>query len=235
MNTFKQLSLLLRFIRLERFLGSLIFSYQRDWWERQSSNSQTSQPVQEPGKLLQAESTARGACFYFEQTELEVSFLSPDLVRVDWKPGIPPIPYGIARQDWSEVETQLDETGEGWVLSSTALKILITEKGSLKLQNADGQTLREELPPQRQGEAWTHRTQLREEEHLYGLGERAASLDLRRPKTEAQQIESYRLWHYDAGGIYSSGTDPLYLCIPVYMGLHREGSYLVFYENTYSG
>lgn len=240
MNTFKQLSLLMRFIRLERFLGSLYYSRTRDRWERQFTNAQTPQPVQEPGKLLQAESTARGACFYFEQAELEVSFLSPDLVRVDWKPGIPPIPYGIARQDWPEVETQLDETAEGWVLSVGAgqvgpLQILVTHQGRVKLQNADGQTLREELPPQRQGEAWTHRAQLREEEHIYGLGERAASLDLRRPKTEAQRIESYRLWHYDAGGIYSSGTDPLYLCIPVYMGLHREGSYLVFYENSYSG
>ena len=239
MNTFQQLSLLLRIVRLKRFFGSLIYSYQRDWWERQFPNSQSSQPLQEPGKLLQAETTARGARFYFEQAELEICFLSTDLVQVDWKPGIPPIPYGIARQDWSEVETKLEETAEGWVVSVAAPhvvpQIVITNNGSLRLQNCEGQTLREELPPLRQGEAWTHRTKLREEEHIYGLGERAASLDLRRPKTEAQRIETYRLWHYDAGGIYSSGTDPLYLCIPVYLGLHREGSYLVFYENTHSG
>lgn len=235
MNIFKQLSLTLRFIKFERFLGSLFYSYERDKWERQFRSSQTSEPSQEPGKLLQAEPTSTGGRFFFEQAELEICFLSTDLVRVDWKPGIPPIPYGIAHQDWSEVETKLEETAEGWVVSSTALKVTITEQGSLKLQNSDGETLREELPPQRQGEAWTHQAKLREEEHIYGLGERAASLDLRRPKTEAQRIKSYRLWHYDAGGIYSSGTDPLYLCIPVYLGLHREGSYLVFYENTYSG
>lgn len=235
MNIFKQLSLTLRFIKFQRFLGSLFYSYERDWWERQFRSSQTSEPSQEPRKLLQVESTPRGGRFFFEQAELEICFLSTDLVRVDWKPGIPPIPYGIARQDWSEVETNLEKTTEGWVVSTTALKVIITEQGSLKLQNSDGKTLREELPPQRQGEAWTHRAKLRQEEHIYGLGERAASLDLRRPKTQAQQIESYRLWHYDAGGIYSSGTDPLYLCIPVYLGLHREGSYLVFYENTYSG
>jgi len=235
MNIFKQLSLTLRFIKFQRFLGSLFYSYERDWWERQFRSSQTSEPSQEPRKLLQVESTPRGGRFFFEQAELEICFLSTDLVRVDWKPGIPPIPYGIARQDWSEVETNLEKTTEGWVVSTTALKVIITEQGSLKLQNSDGKTLREELPPQRQGEAWTHRAKLRQEEHIYGLGERAASLDLRRPKTQGQQIESYRLWHYDAGGIYSSGTDPLYLCIPVYLGLHREGSYLVFYENTYSG
>lgn len=235
MDIFKPIKLTLRFIKLQRFLGSLFYSYERDWWERQFPSSQTSELSQEPGKLLQTEPTASGSRFFFEQAELEVCFLSSDLIRVDWKPGIPPIPYGIARQDWSEVETKLDKTAEGWVVSSPTLNVVVTENGSLKLQNCDGQTLREELPPQRQGEAWTHRSQLRDEEHIYGLGERAASLDLRRPKTEAQQIQSYRLWHYDAGGIYSSGTDPLYLCIPVYLGLHQEGSYLVFYENTYSG
>ena len=256
MNLLKQASQKLRFIRFQRFLGSLFYPLQRDRWERHSPSPQPSEPVQEPGKLLQAEPTPRGGRFFFEQAELEISFLSANLVRVDWTPGIPPIPYGIARHDWSEVETKLDETAEGWVVSVGAipnpsgrassnenakgvhespLKVCIGADGSLKVCNASGQTLREELPPQRQGEAWTQRSQLRPEESIYGLGERAASLDLRRPKTEAQRIETYRLWHYDAGGMYSSGTDPLYLCIPIYLGLHREGSYLVFYENTHSG
>jgi alpha-glucosidase len=153
MNIFKHLSLTLHFIKFERFLGSLFYSYERDRWERQFRSSQTSEPSQEPRKLLQAEPTPRGGRFFFEQAELEICFLSTDLVRVDWKPGIPPIPYGIARQDWSEVKTKLKETAEGWVVSSTALKVIITEQGSLKLQNSDGKTLREELPPQRQGSA----------------------------------------------------------------------------------
>jgi alpha-glucosidase len=113
MNIFKQLSLTLRFIKFQRFLGSLFYSYERDWWERQFRSSQTSEPSQEPRKLLQAEPTPRGGRFFFEQAELEICFLSTDLVRVDWKPGISPLPYGIARQDWSEVETKLEETARG--------------------------------------------------------------------------------------------------------------------------
>lgn len=63
-------------------------------------------------------------------------------------------------QDWQEVETSLEETAEVWALSSknlgdrtsTTLKVIIALDGSLKFCDSSGQTLREELPPQRLGE-----------------------------------------------------------------------------------
>jgi alpha-glucosidase (family GH31 glycosyl hydrolase) len=142
--------------------------------------------------------TAKGAHFYFEKAELEISILAPDLVRVDWFPGIPPVPYAISKQDWQEVETVLEETAEGWTVSSkppaeqasTALKVIISVDGSLKFYDSTGQTLREELPPQRSRQGWTHQARLREEEHIYGLGERAAPLNLRaaREMTEKGEV-----------------------------------------------
>ncbi|WP_347566231.1 hypothetical protein [Scytonema sp. UIC 10036] len=47
-------------------------------------------------------------------------------------------------------------------------------------------------------------------------------------KNEKQQPKTYRMWNYDAAGIYGPGSDPMYLCIPVYLGLHSFGSYLNF-------
>ncbi|WP_413272454.1 hypothetical protein [Floridanema aerugineum] len=47
-----------------------------------------------------------------------------------------------------------------------------------------------------------------------------------RPKT-------FRMWNYDAAGMYAPGSDPMYLCIPLYLGWHSLGSYLVFYENSF--
>ena len=101
MNLFKKLSLRWKF-----FLGSLfylsyapkayLYSRKRDYVERQLA-AQAEDTVDKPGKLLRAEATPRGARFYFEQAELEVSFLTPDLVRVEWFPGMPPIPYAISR------------------------------------------------------------------------------------------------------------------------------------------
>lgn len=233
------------------FLGTLfylkytphayLYSRQRDRIEREFAPPPTQEGFDNPGKLLRAEPRERGAQFYFEQAELEVCFLTPDLVRIDWKPGIPPIPYGIARHEWPEIETALAHRGDDWTVSSqtAALQVIVKEDGSLKYCDAAGQTLREELPPQRKGEGWIHEARLRPEENIYGLGERAAPLNLRSAremtkKGEAtKQPKTFRMWNYDAAGMYGPGADPMYICIPVYLGLHSSGSYLVFYENSF--
>ncbi|WP_339382115.1 hypothetical protein [Tolypothrix tenuis] len=69
-----------------------------------------------------------------------------------------------------------------------------------------------------------HQAQLRTEERIYGLGKRASTLNLRAAKDEQQQIKIYRMWNYDAAGMYPPGSDPMYLCIPVYLGLNSLGS-----------
>lgn len=230
MNIFKQIALNFRLIKFKRFIGSVIYTFQRDSLDRQYEKSKRREPVKNPGYLLEAEPTNRGALFRFEAAELTLNFLSPDLVRVDWQPGLLPIPYAIAREDWPEVETQFEKIGDRWMVSSAALKVMVNADGSLEYQDAEGRSLREELPPCRKGEEWEHQAKLRSQEHIYGLGERAAPLNLRAQHGN----KGYRMWHYDAGGIYGPGTDPIYLCIPVYVGLHDRGSYLIFYENSFS-
>ncbi|MEI2579802.1 hypothetical protein [Scytonema sp. PRP1] len=76
--------------------------------------------------------------------------MAPDLVRVDWLGGIPAIRYAISRQDWQEVETTLEETGDAWAVSSNKLAVTRVD-GSLKFCNSAQATLREQMPPQRQG------------------------------------------------------------------------------------
>ncbi|MBE9193184.1 glycoside hydrolase family 31 protein [Gloeocapsopsis crepidinum LEGE 06123] len=232
MDLGKFLSLNLRLVKLRRFLGSLIYPIQRDRLARHH-NSKISEPLITPGKILQVEQTSRGGKFSFEHAELEICFLTPDLVQIDWKPGVPPIPYGIVQQDWSEVETTFSKESDRSVVSSSALKVIVTANGSLEFQNTNGQTIRQELPPLHRSEEWIHQAQLRSKECIYGLGERATSLDLRKPKSKKQQIAAYRMWNSDRPGIYGSGVDPLYLCIPTYLSLDKSGSYLVFYENSY--
>nr|WP_228035876.1 glycoside hydrolase family 31 protein [Oculatella sp. LEGE 06141] len=186
----------------------------------------------QPGKLLQAESSSQGARFYFEQAELEITFLASDLVRIKWSPGIAPIPYAIAHHDWADVETQLAETETGWVVSSSDLKVLVDSSAHLTFCNQAGQVLREELPPKRQGDRWIHQARLQPEECIYGLGERASTLNLRAVEDEQPSSRSYRMWNFDPAG-YDPGTDPIYICIPIYCGLHRSGSYLTFFENSF--
>jgi alpha-glucosidase len=168
-----------------------------------------------------------GARFQFENADLEIVFLDSDVVRLSWTPGHPPIPYAITGFNWPGAETTLSETGEGWRFQSEAIVIDVGEEGNLTLADITGKILRQDDPPTLTGESWTHRAKMTTEAAYYGLGERAANLNLRGG--------TYRLWNQSPGGSYKDGADPLYVCIPVYLCLQHEGAYLVFYENTYDG
>lgn len=213
------------------------YTRRRDRLEQQFAPPLPPEAVEHPGKLLRAEATGRGAQVYFEQAELSLCFLTDDLVRLDWQPGLAPIPYAIATDetDWPTVSLHLTEDATGWRVSSATLTVEVDWRGGVRIYNAAGTVIREELPPYRQGETCGHEVILREEEHIYGLGERAAPLNLRSPKGVTPPNHTYRLWNYDAAGMYGRGSDPMYICIPVYLSLHHEGSYLVFYENSFNG
>ena len=228
MNAFHKLILSLRSVGLGTTLRTSRSSLYRDWLDRRHAQPQSNANHEPPGALLQAKGISSGGMFNFERAELEIKFLAPDLVRVSWGPGTLPVPYAIDKEDWPDVETEMSEEHAGWFLSSLKLSILVRPDGSLHFEDRNGKSLRNELPPVRQGSpagpcSWRHTAILEPEERLYGLGEQAGRLDLRG--------RSYRMWNTDPGGSYGPGTDPLYAPIPVYLGLLRHGGYLVFYEN----
>ncbi|MCU0548215.1 MAG: glycoside hydrolase family 31 protein [Leptolyngbya sp. Prado105] len=230
MRFLKQLSLTARFLLKSLFYvqyvpQALFYAYQRDRAERYFSSQSTSEPLLVPGKLLNMTRTDRGVQIDFEQAELSIEFLAPDLVRINWFPGLAPISYAIVDQDWDRVDVTVKQDDHGYTIASHALSIIVQSDGYIRFLDSTGQTLREELPPQRQSERWVHQAKLQPEEHIYGLGERAASLNLRSSKT-------YQMWNRDPAG-HSPGVDPLYICIPSYLGLHEQGSYLIFYENSF--
>jgi alpha-glucosidase len=244
----KQLQLRIKFLLGSLFyLGyapkALRFSRWKDRVERDLVIPPPAETFASPGKLLQAEARPQGAQLYFERAELEITFLAPDLVRLTWQPGLLPVPYGIVPQDWPPVATELEAAAEGWTVYSLAadsrvLQVDIAPDGSITYRDGQGQVLRREQPPAKPGEGWTHRTELHPEEAIYGLGERATPLNLRLAReTEDDQPTNrpkrFRMWNYDAAGKYDAGADPMYICIPLYLGLHHQGSYLAFYENSF--
>jgi len=219
----------IRTLGLTNSLAAVLYAFQRDRQNNtyQRDRSRGSDKSLSPGSLQEAYAIQAGARFHFEHADLEIVFLDSEVVRLSWEPGIPPIPYAIADFNWPGANTTLSETGEGWRFRSDTVTIDIGVRGNLTYVDKAGNILREEEPPTRVGEAWTHRARIPEQAGLYGLGERAAGLNLRGG--------SYRLWNQDPGGSYKPGHDPLYFCTPVYICLHLEGSYLVFYENSFDG
>jgi alpha-glucosidase len=183
------------------------------------------------GECLHNEKVTSGYKFKFPKAELEVIFLAPDLARISWKPGQEPPPYALAKTDWPEVDVEL-KVGQGKpALRTEQLEVLVGFDGALTFKDPSGKLLREELPPERTEGELDERVQWRQSAHLqageaiYGLGEQAAHLNRRGG--------SFRMWNSDPGGSYGLGHNPLYLNIPSYLSLHSQGSYLIFYENSF--
>src|SRR5205807_6338960 len=132
--------------------------------------------------------------------------------RVTWHPGADPLPYAIAETAWSPV-------------AQPELTVDLADDGTLTFTTADGRPLRSDRPPLRHGPGWRHQAPLRTGEQIHGLGERALPFDLRG--------HTCAMWNSEPGGHYAIGEDPVYCCVPVYVGIHDEGSYLAFYENPH--
>jgi alpha-glucosidase len=178
-----------------------------------------------PGQVLNVESLPSGAAFRFQSIELNIIFLDHGIGRIQWKMIGEEEPDHFKRNNQHAVQTSLSERSDGWHLESEFLKVTIELDGGIRYLNSAGQLIRQELPPTCDGDQWVHHSILRPEEHIFGLGERAASFNLRGGE--------YQMWNRDPGGSYGPGKDPLYLCIPVYLSLHNNGGYLIFYDNSY--
>ncbi len=224
-QSLRQAWMAIRWTGIATVWRALRYTWTRDWLDRRWTRPQVG-PWQGWGRVHSLRQDGRCVLLSLERGELELCFLAPDVVRVSWLPGREPIPYAIARPEaeWPHVVPDVQLVEAGWDVSTEALRVHVGQDGALAFYDAQGALLREDLPPERGGERVRHRAWLQPEEHIYGLGERATGADHRGGR--------YVLWNRDPGG-YGLGDDPLYLNIPVYVGMHARGSYLVFFENTY--
>lgn len=168
-----------------------------------------------------------GARCRFTEAELEVVFLTADMVRLSWGPAEPPVPWALAPappSGWG-AEVSVEALDDGCLLVSAALRVEVSVDGEVRVRRPDGTLVRRELAPLRRGAVRLARFELRDGERVSGLGEQASPLDLRGT--------DHRLWNRDPGGAWGPGDDPLYCPMPVLVGLHPEDDVLSFYENSY--
>ncbi|MEA2008953.1 MAG: alpha-glucosidase domain-containing protein, partial [Chloroflexota bacterium] len=236
MNPIKQLFLSFQFIGLPATLRIISATLLRDWYEwrfREPAAPETAPHT--PGELLNVEAAPSGARCTFTNAELEIRFLTPHLVRLSWEPGQLPLPYAIAKTEWPEVSVSVHESDAGgYTLASQNLSLTVGVDGGITYHAGDGRQLRAETPPQREGLAWTQHARLGAEERIHGLGERASTLNLRDAAPQGESI-TYQMRNTDPGGHYSTGDDPLYMNIPLYISRTNRDCYLIFYENTHQG
>jgi len=209
-------------IGLQKAAQIVRYSLQRDRLER--APRRKCAPLA-PGPLQEANPIEGGALLRFANASLQVLFLTPDLVRVTWQPGVLPVPYALARTRWPPVEVTMHREGKGWALGGSSVSVTIRDDGSVRFYDPAGRTLRQDLPPERCGEEWHLTTRLQNHQCIYGFGEQSLGLNLRG--------QTVTLWNSDPLGGYTPGTDPLYLGVPLYVSLQPGTASLAFYENSY--
>ena len=248
MNPLKQILTSVQFIGLPATLRIVQATLLRDWYERRFREPAAPEIApKSPGELLGVEAAPSGARCKFTNAELEILFLTPHLVRLSWEPGQLPLPYAIAKTEWLPVDVTISSSRRprrqgrrleqnGFTLTSGEVSLTVGADGGITYHAGDVE-LRAEHPPRWEGEAWTQHSRLDAEERIHGLGERAATLNLRASAPESSV--TYQMRNTDPGGHYSTGDDPLYLNIPLYISRNprrsANSSYLIFYENTHQG
>lgn len=161
------------------------------------------------------------------ELEVEIRFLAPDVVRVTWQPGTLPVPYAVVEPACGGAGVLAEEQPDRIELATDALRVTLDRDGGLAFHAPDGALLRSDRPPRRFGEGWEVAAPLAAGESIHGLGERTAPFDLRG--------HDLRLWNREPKGAYGPHTDPIYVTIPVWVGVHEAGSYLVFHDNSFDG
>lgn len=215
----------IRAIGFSGIMRSIQYGFSRDKIQKRLSPKLSPPTKLAPGEITLIKPIEAGLWVEFEHARLELVFLTQNLIRISWEPGKPPIPYTLAKTNWKPQITENNHTNSSYSLSCGKIGINIDNSGGILFQDLDGNVFRRDNPPIREGEAWRLSTILTPEEHIYGLGERASSFNLR--------PGAYCSWNTDPSGSYSTGTDPLYIGTPIYLGLSDSGSYMVFFENSY--
>jgi hypothetical protein len=87
----------IRFAGIPNVIGALHYARFKSRLDRLHPSRQLGAlPSRSPGGLLNSQLQPAGGEFQFERANLEILFLAPDLVRISWSPGIPPLPYALA-------------------------------------------------------------------------------------------------------------------------------------------
>jgi alpha-glucosidase len=188
---------------------------------------------QSPGAVLRVLPYDRGVRLACDHGWIELHWAAPDCLRVrlNTENGdfLPPFSYAVSKVDWPVVPVEKTDGEDVLEIRSTGFVCRVNKRQSrLRLEMPDGRLLASDAA----GMQWQPEGSVRlsvgiaPQEACYGLGMRASSLNLRGKR--------FQLWNADPGA-YARNTDPLYLNIPFYIGMHEGLAYGVFWDNSCRG
>jgi alpha-glucosidase len=178
----------------------------------------------------------QGNALRFEnaQAVAVVTALSPDVIRIRVARGESrDHSYAVVNRDFGDPGAAFEIEPGRSIISTSTLRVSIQHAPfRVAFATRDGQSLDED-DAQRgtalSGPATRVWKRLRDDENIYGFGEKNGPLNKRGWKLGGY---SFTMWNSDTFG-YDSSTDPLYVSVPFYMVLRRGVAHGIFLDNTF--
>jgi alpha-glucosidase len=171
--------------------------------------------------------------FANSQASAVVTALSPDIVRVRITPGQKPIrdhSYAVINRDFGDPHATITTVSGRSTISTSDVDVSIQHAPfRIAFATAAGQQLDEDRDISLNGTAFRVAKRLRDDDHLYALGEKGGPLDKRGWKLGGY---SFTMWNSDTFG-YDASTDPLYVSVPFYIVLRHGVAFGIFLDNTF--
>jgi alpha-glucosidase len=179
-----------------------------------------------------------GSSLFFRNGKVTaaVTVLSPDVVRVRFSPTAAlgrDHSYAVVTRELGDRAARFDLRPDRSVIATASLTVTVHhDPFRLAFANAAGESLDEDDPVRGTASAGTAVRvwkRLREDEHVYGFGEKGGRLDKRGPYMGGS---SYAMWNSDTYA-YGEDTDPLYVTVPFFMVLRKGQAHGIFLDNTF--
>lgn len=188
------------------------------------------------GRVRPSEHDERAVVLRGDHALVSVTAISPEVVRVRFAPRAAfgrDHSYAVVNRALGDPHATVTLGDEESTLSTSALRVTIAQDPfRIRFTTRDGQLLDEDDPER--GTASVGSTVrvwkvLRDDEHVFGFGEKNGRLDKRGRNLGGY---SYTMWNSDTYA-YDLDTDPIYVSVPFFMVLRKGRAHGIFLDNTF--
>ena len=174
--------------------------------------------------------------FQSGQGILSLTTLSDDVIRVRFttaKSFGRDHSYAVVHHDLGTVSAKIEIGSNSTTLATASLKVIVQPSPlRISFANSAGEILDADDPGRGiafAGPAFRVAKQLRDDEHVYGFGEKNGKLDKRGWKLGGY---NYVMWDTDTFA-HDSGTDPIYVSVPFYLVVRHGQAHGLFLDDTW--
>ncbi|MGA9450129.1 MAG: TIM-barrel domain-containing protein, partial [Verrucomicrobiia bacterium] len=174
--------------------------------------------------------------FQSDQGLLSLTPLSDDVIRVRFttaKSFGRDHSYAVVNHDLGTVSAKIEVGSNSTTLATASIKVIVQQSPlRISFANSAGEILDADDPGRGiafAGPAFRVAKQLRDDEHVYGFGEKNGKLDKRGWKLGGS---NYVMWDTDTFA-HDAGTDPIYVSVPFYLVVRRGQAHGIFLDDTW--